>query len=186
MAKPETIQKKWYLIDADGQVLGRLASQVAAILRGKNKPEFTPNVDTGDHVVIINTDKVVLTGKSLNKSFIAVTPASPAISRKSSTASLWRKEAISPSCRQSRVCFPKQSRSGNAQKGARLQGRGARAAGAAAAAFDIGGLIEVNYGDKIAKSKKYNIGARAGERNPLRVCAFAQRQRQHYHQRQGY
>ena len=97
MAKPETIQKKWYLIDADGQVLGRLASQVAAILRGKNKPEFTPNVDTGDHVVIINTDKVVLTG----------TPASPAISRKSSTASLWRKEAISPSCRQSRVCFPK-------------------------------------------------------------------------------
>ena len=65
MAKPETIQKKWYLIDADGQVLGRLASQVAAILRGKNKPEFTPNVDTGDHVVIINTDKVVLTGKKL-------------------------------------------------------------------------------------------------------------------------
>ena len=67
MAKPETIQKKWYLIDADGQVLGRLASQVAAILRGKNKPEFTPNVDTGDHVVIINTDKVVLTGKKLEQ-----------------------------------------------------------------------------------------------------------------------
>ena len=67
MAKPETIQKKWYLIDADGQVLGRLASQVAAILRGKNKPEFTPNVDTGDHVVIINTDKVVLTGKKLDQ-----------------------------------------------------------------------------------------------------------------------
>lgn len=67
MAKPETIQKKWYLIDADGQFLGRLASQVAAILRGKNKPEFTPNVDTGDHVVIINTDKVVLTGKKLEQ-----------------------------------------------------------------------------------------------------------------------
>ena len=67
MAKPETIQKKWYLIDADGQVLGRLASQVAAILRGKNKPEFTPNVDTGDHVVIINTDKGVLTGKKLEQ-----------------------------------------------------------------------------------------------------------------------
>ena len=49
MAKPETIQKKWYLIDADGQVLGRLASQVAAILRGKNKPEFTPNADCGDY-----------------------------------------------------------------------------------------------------------------------------------------
>ena len=67
MAKPETIQKKWYLIDADGQVLGRLASQVAAILRGKNKPEFTPNVDTGDHVVIINTDKIRLTGKKLDQ-----------------------------------------------------------------------------------------------------------------------
>lgn len=107
MAKPETIQKKWYLIDADGQVLGRLASQVAAILRGKNKPEFTPNVDTGDHVVIINTDKVVLTGKKLEQKLYRRHSGKPAISRKSSTASLWRKEAISPSCRQSRVCFPK-------------------------------------------------------------------------------
>ena len=65
MAHPETVKSNWYVVDATGMVLGRLASQVAAILRGKNKPEFTPNVDTGDHVIIINTDKIVLTGNKL-------------------------------------------------------------------------------------------------------------------------
>lgn len=70
MAKPETVQSKWYVIDAEGMVLGRLASQVASILRGKNKPEFTPHIDTGDHVIIINSDKIVLTGnKLLNKKY---------------------------------------------------------------------------------------------------------------------
>lgn len=63
MAKPETVERKWYVVDADGMVVGRLASQVAMILRGKNKPTFTPNVDTGDYVIVINTDKMVLTGK---------------------------------------------------------------------------------------------------------------------------
>ncbi|MEG1528228.1 MAG: 50S ribosomal protein L13 [Clostridia bacterium] len=65
MANKQTIERKWFLIDASGLVLGRLASSVAAILRGKNKPTFTPHVDTGDHVVIINCDKVVLTGNKL-------------------------------------------------------------------------------------------------------------------------
>lgn len=63
MAMPEEVQHKWYLVDAEGQTLGRLASTVAMILRGKNKPTFTPNVDCGDHVIIINAEKVVLTGK---------------------------------------------------------------------------------------------------------------------------
>ncbi len=63
MAKPENVERKWYLVDATGLPLGRLASQVADILSGKNKPDFTPHVDTGDFVVIINSDKVVLTGK---------------------------------------------------------------------------------------------------------------------------
>ena len=67
MAKPQEIERKWYVIDAEGLVLGRLASQVAAILRGKNKPIYTPNVDTGDHVIIINADKIVLTGKKLDQ-----------------------------------------------------------------------------------------------------------------------
>ena len=66
MAKAETVERKWYLVDAEGMVLGRLASQVAAILRGKHKPIFTPHVDCGDHVIIINADKVVLTGKKLD------------------------------------------------------------------------------------------------------------------------
>ncbi|HEY8444129.1 MAG TPA: 50S ribosomal protein L13 [Clostridia bacterium] len=67
MAKAQDIERKWYVVDAEGVVLGRLASQVAAILRGKNKPIYTPNVDTGDHVIVINCDKVVLTGKKLDQ-----------------------------------------------------------------------------------------------------------------------
>ena len=67
MAHEDTVQRKWYVVDAEGVVLGRLASQVATILRGKNKPTYTPNVDCGDHVIIINCDKVVLTGKKLEQ-----------------------------------------------------------------------------------------------------------------------
>ncbi len=65
--KAADIDRKWYVVDAEGLVLGRLASQVANILRGKNKPIYTPNVDTGDYVIIINADKVVLTGKKLDQ-----------------------------------------------------------------------------------------------------------------------
>lgn len=66
MANAQNVERKWYVVDANGMVLGRLASQVANILRGKNKPTYTPHVDTGDHVIIINADKVVLTGNKLN------------------------------------------------------------------------------------------------------------------------
>ncbi len=65
MAHAENVERKWYVVDAEGMPLGRLASQVAAILRGKNKPTFTPNVDTGDFVIVVNCDKVILTGKKL-------------------------------------------------------------------------------------------------------------------------
>ncbi len=67
MANNSTVEKKWYVVDAEGVVLGRLASQVASILRGKHKPTFTPNVDCGDHVIVINCDKLVLTGKKLDQ-----------------------------------------------------------------------------------------------------------------------
>lgn len=67
MAKAEEVQRKWYVIDAEGLVLGRLASEVAKILRGKNKPCYTPHCDTGDHVIVLNADKVVLTGKKLDQ-----------------------------------------------------------------------------------------------------------------------
>jgi len=67
MAKAETIQRAWYVVDAEGMVLGRLAAQVATILRGKHKPTYTPHVDTGDHVIILNADKIVLTGKKLDQ-----------------------------------------------------------------------------------------------------------------------
>ncbi|MEK4487681.1 50S ribosomal protein L13 [Psychrobacillus sp. FSL H8-0484] len=66
MAKGHEVERKWLVVDAEGQTLGRLASEVAAILRGKNKPTFTPNVDTGDHVIIINAEKIHLTGNKLN------------------------------------------------------------------------------------------------------------------------
>ena len=69
MAHAETVERKWYVIDAAGLTLGRLATKVASVLRGKNKPTFTPNVDTGDFVIVINTDKVVLTGKKLEDKF---------------------------------------------------------------------------------------------------------------------
>ena len=65
MAKSETVDRKWYVVDATDIPLGRVASQVAAVLRGKNKPIYTPHVDTGDHVIVINSDKLVLTGNKL-------------------------------------------------------------------------------------------------------------------------
>ncbi|HOA15740.1 MAG TPA: 50S ribosomal protein L13 [Bacillota bacterium] len=65
MAKPDEIERKWYVVDAEGKTLGRLASQVASILRGKHKPTYTPNVDCGDFVIVINAEKVVLTGKKM-------------------------------------------------------------------------------------------------------------------------
>ncbi|MBS4220996.1 50S ribosomal protein L13 [Bacillus sp. FJAT-49711] len=66
MAKASEIERKWYVVDAEGKTLGRLASEVASILRGKHKPTFTPHVDTGDHVILINADKIELTGKKLS------------------------------------------------------------------------------------------------------------------------
>lgn len=67
MPKAENIERKWYVVDAEGQTLGRLASQVAKVLSGKSKPIYTPHVDTGDYVIIVNCDKVVLTGKKLDQ-----------------------------------------------------------------------------------------------------------------------
>ena len=69
MAKAESVERKWYVVDAAGVPMGRLASRVASVLRGKNKPTYTPNVDTGDFVIVINTDKTVLTGKKLENKF---------------------------------------------------------------------------------------------------------------------
>ncbi len=70
LAKPGEVERKWYVVDAAGKPLGRVASQVASVLRGKNKPEFTPNVDTGDFVIIINAEKVVLTGKKMDQKML--------------------------------------------------------------------------------------------------------------------
>ncbi|WP_110926031.1 50S ribosomal protein L13 [Bacillus massiliglaciei] len=66
MAKANEVERKWYVIDAEGKTLGRLSTEVASILRGKNKPTYTPNVDTGDHVILINAEKIHLTGNKLN------------------------------------------------------------------------------------------------------------------------
>ena len=67
MASPSTMERKWYVIDAAGLTLGRLASETAKMLRGKNKPTFTPHIDTGDYVIIVNADKVTVTGKKLDQ-----------------------------------------------------------------------------------------------------------------------
>ena len=67
MASPATIERKWYVVDAEGCTLGRLASGVASVLRGKNKPQFTPHVDTGDYVIVVNADKIKVTGKKMDQ-----------------------------------------------------------------------------------------------------------------------
>ncbi len=67
MANAQTVERKWYIVDAEGQTLGRLASQVATVLRGKNKATYTPHVDCGDHVIIINAEKIEMTGKKLDQ-----------------------------------------------------------------------------------------------------------------------
>ena len=67
MANPDKIERKWYVVDAEGQTLGRMASEIAKVLRGKNKPEYTPHVDTGDYVVVVNAEKVKVSGKKLQQ-----------------------------------------------------------------------------------------------------------------------
>ena len=67
MANAQNVERKWYIIDAEGQTVGRLASQITTVLRGKNKPTYTPHVDCGDHVIVINAEKVVFTGKKLDQ-----------------------------------------------------------------------------------------------------------------------
>ncbi|MCD5410830.1 MAG: 50S ribosomal protein L13 [Clostridiales bacterium] len=69
LARPNEIERKWYIVDAEGKTLGRMATQIATVLRGKHKPEFTPHVDTGDFVVVVNAEKIVLTGKKLDQKF---------------------------------------------------------------------------------------------------------------------
>ena len=67
MASPSTIERKWYVVDATGHTLGRLASEIASILRGKNMPTYTPHIDTGDYVIVVNADKIQVTGKKLDQ-----------------------------------------------------------------------------------------------------------------------
>lgn len=67
MASPSTIERKWYVVDATGHTLGRLSSEIASILRGKNKPTFTPHMDTGDYVIVVNADKIKVTGKKMDQ-----------------------------------------------------------------------------------------------------------------------
>ena len=67
MASPSTVERKWYVVDAEGKTLGSLASEVANVLRGKNKPTYTPHIDTGDYVIVVNAEKIQVTGKKLDQ-----------------------------------------------------------------------------------------------------------------------
>ena len=67
MASPSTVERKWYVVDAEGKTLGRLASEVANVLRGKNKPTYTPHIDTGDYVIVVNAEKIQVTGKKMDQ-----------------------------------------------------------------------------------------------------------------------
>ena len=83
IAKPQEVERKWYVLDAEGKTLGRLATEAASILRGKRKPIYTPHVDTGDYVIIINAEKIEVTGKKEKKRFIRDIPAIRAVFAKS-------------------------------------------------------------------------------------------------------
>ena len=67
MANPDKIERKWYVVDAEGQTLGRLSSEIAKVLRGKNKPVFTPHINTGDYVIVVNAEKIKVTGKKMDQ-----------------------------------------------------------------------------------------------------------------------
>ena len=75
MASPSTIERKWYVVDATGHTLGRLSSEIASILRGKNKPTFTPHIDTGDYVIVVNADKIKVTGKKMDQKIYMTRPS---------------------------------------------------------------------------------------------------------------
>ena len=95
MANAATIERKWYVVDATDLTLGRLASEVASVLRGKNKPTYTPHVDTGDYVIIINADKVVMTGKKLDKVNYSITSGGSSVTNGSTTATSSQPACIS-------------------------------------------------------------------------------------------
>lgn len=92
MPSGKNIERKWYVVDAEGQTLGRLASQVAAILRGKNKPEFTPFLDMGDYVIVVNAEKIHLTGKKLEKKVYSTHTGQPGGLREMSYKQLLQKK----------------------------------------------------------------------------------------------
>jgi len=110
-AKPADVEHKWIVIDAEGAIVGRLAAFIATRLRGKHRPDFTPHIDTGDHVIVINAEKVVFTGRKFaNKRYYRHT-GHRAASRKPRPAAFWR--AVSPSAWSSRplsACCPRKAR----------------------------------------------------------------------------
>ena len=105
--KPEHIERRWYVVDADGVVLGRLATHVASVLRGKHKPIFAPHVDTGDHVVVVNASKVRLTGAKLENKQYYRHSGYPGGLTASATSVSCRPVRSSPSRRRSRGCSPR-------------------------------------------------------------------------------
>lgn len=107
VAKPHEVQRDWFVIDAKGKVLGRVASEVARRLRGKHKPEFTPHVDTGDYIVIINASDIVVTGtKAKDKKYFRHTTY-PAVSAKRTSRKCKSVFPAAPSRRLSRACCPR-------------------------------------------------------------------------------
>ncbi len=92
MAKPAQLKRKWYVVNAEGKVLGRLASEIAKVLRGKNKPEYTPHVDTGDFVIVVNADKIVVTGNKAEQKLYRTHSGHPGGFRETSYRDLVKKK----------------------------------------------------------------------------------------------
>ncbi len=107
MANPQTVERKWYVVDAEDLVMGRLASQVASILRGKNKPTFTPHVDCGDYVIVVNASKIKLTGKKLDQKLYRYHTGYPGGLKEITYRKLMANESESPKKRLFAACCPR-------------------------------------------------------------------------------
>ena len=105
-AKPKEIEQRWYVVDADGQTLGRLATRIADTLRGKRKPQFTPHVDTGDFVVVVNAEKIAVTGKKLEQKRYYRHSGYPGGLRSRTLAEQLERRRPRSSARLSRACSP--------------------------------------------------------------------------------
>ncbi len=132
MASPSNIERKWYVVDATGHTLGRLSSEIASILRGKNKPTFTPHIDTGDYIVVVNADKIKVTGKKMDQKVYYHHSDYVGGMKEQTLKRRWLRSQRMLSTLQLRACFQRDLWKTDDQEALRLRWTRAQAAGSEA------------------------------------------------------